>query len=88
MRADGLRQSIAGIKAIGGLGGGVIIMWMVYEYASFLLVEAGDNAPGGYGGAVANDWLNTGLDVVLPATFLGLVFFGLVASAIYSRRYV
>lgn len=87
MRARGLRQSIAGIKGIAGLAGGAIVIWIVYVYAGFLLVDAEDQAPGGFGGIVANEWLNVGLDVVLPATFVGLVLFGLIMDAVYSRRY-
>lgn len=87
MRARGLGQALEGVKAIGGLAGGAIVLWIVYQMAGVILTDAADRAPGGYGGAQANQWLNTGLDTVLPAAFLGLVFFGLVGSAILSRRY-
>jgi len=83
----GLEQALEGIKAVGGLAGGAVILWIVYEMASVVLVDAASRAPGGYGGSVANQWLNTGLDTVLPAAFLGLVFFGLVGRAVISRRY-
>lgn len=88
MQARGLGQALEGIKAIASLAGGAIVLYVVYSMANVILVDAADRAPGGYGGAVANDWINTGLDTVLPAVFLGLVFFGLVARAILSRRYV
>lgn len=87
MRVTGLRQSLEGIKALASLGGGAVMLWIVYEFAGVLLDQAAAKAPGGYGGTIANQWLNTGLDVVLPATFLGLMFFGLVAQAVLQRRY-
>lgn len=87
MRATGLPQPLEGIKAVGGLVAGAIVLWIVYEFAGVLLTDAAERAPGGYGGAVANDWLSTGLDTVLPLVFLMLVFFGLVATAVKSRRY-
>lgn len=86
MRTKGLRQSLEGIKAIASLGGGAIVLWLVYTIAGVLLADASDRAPGGYGGVEANEWISTGLDTILPAAFLLLVFFGLVASAILSRR--
>lgn len=88
MRARGLGQALEGIKAIASLAGGAVVMFVVYVFADTFLIQAKADAPGGYGGVVANEWLSTGLDTVLPATFLGLVFFGLVASAILSRRVV
>lgn len=87
MRATGLGQALEGVKAIASLAGGAVVLWIVYTIGSYYLDDAASNAPGGYGGAVANDWINVGLDQVLPATFLGLVFFGMVASAILSRRW-
>lgn len=87
MRATGLGQSLEFVKAIGSLGAGAVMLWIVYTYAGFVLPEARDRAPGGSGGVQANDWLQTGLDTALPGLFLGLVFFGLIASAIWSRRY-
>lgn len=80
----GLGQPIAAIKALGGLATGAIIIYIVYQFAGEFLPRARARAPGGYGGMVANDWLNTGLDSVLPATFLVLMFFGFVAWATYS----
>lgn len=87
MRHTGLGQALEGIKAVASLGGGAIVLWIVYWFGETILANAGDNAPGGGGGVVANDWINTGLDTVLPAAFLLLVFFGLVASAVLNRRY-
>jgi len=84
----GLDQALEGIKAVASLFGGAIVLWVVYEFAGVLLVDAKERAPGGSGGVTANDWLNTGLDTMLPLLFLGLVFFGLIASAILSRRYI
>lgn len=88
MQADGLGQALEGVKAFASLAGGAVVLWIVYTIAGVFLVDAKERAPGGYGGVVANDWINVGLDQVLPAAFLGLVFFGLVASAILSRRWV
>lgn len=85
MKTNGLHQSLEGIKAIASLGGGAIVIWLVYSIAGVIMTDAASRAPGGYGGKVANDWLSTGLDSVLPAAFVLLVFFGLVASAILSR---
>lgn len=85
MRARGLQQSLEGIKAIASLFGGAIVLWLVYEVAGLLLPGARDAAPGGLGGVKMNDWFTTGLDVGLPALFLGLVFFGLVATAVIAR---
>lgn len=87
MRASGLQQPLEGIKAIGSLAGGAIVLWIVYMFGSELLPDAKTSAPGGYGGLEANAWLNTGLDTVLPFLFLALVFFGLVMQAVMSRRY-
>jgi hypothetical protein len=86
--AAALNQPLEGMKALGGLAGAAIVLWIVYSFADVLLVDASNRAPGGYGGAVANQWLNTGLDTLLPALFLLLVFFGLVARAVIARRYV
>lgn len=83
----GLEQSLEGIKAIGSLAGGAIVIYVVYTIADVFLSDAGQQAPGGFGGQQANTWLNTGLDQVLPATFLLLAFFGLVARAVLSRGY-
>lgn len=87
MRARGLGQALEGIKAVGGLAGGAVVLWVVYSVAGVFLTDAAERAPGGYGGAQTNVWLNTGLDQVLPAAFVALVFFGLVASGVLSRRY-
>lgn len=87
MPAKQLNQALEGIKAIAGLGAGAIIIFVVYQFAGVVATDAAARAPGGYGGAEANDWLMTGLDIVLPATFVFLAFFGLLAAAIYSRRY-
>lgn len=88
MKVDGLGQALEGIKAIASLAGGAVMLWIVYVFGDQFLPDAASKAPGGYGGIVANGWLNTGLDTVLPLAFLGLVFFGLVASAILSREVV
>jgi len=85
MRA--LQQPLEGVKAIGGLAVGAIMTFIVYMFANQLLPEAADGAPGGQGGMIANQWINTGLDTVLPLLFLLLVFFGLVSKAVMSRRY-
>lgn len=87
MRATGLNQPLAGIKALGGLAVGSIVLYIVYTYANYILTDARERAPVGYGGRVANDWISTGLDIVLPATFLFLVFFGLISAGVLSRRY-
>ena len=84
-RATGLPQALEGIKAIGSLAGAAIILYVVYMFDSVLLDDAAAEAPGGYGGVVANEWLNAGLDTILPLTFLLLVFFGLVTRAIAAR---
>lgn len=85
MRADGLNQALEGIKVIASLGGAAIVLWVVYMFAEYLDL-ASTAAPGGYGGAEANAWLNIGLETILPATFLLLGFFGLIAQAILARR--
>lgn len=87
MQARSLNQSLEGIKAIASLGGGAIVIFVVYQYANAIHTDARARAPGGYGGVQANDWIGTGLDVVLPALFLFLVFFGLIMAGIKSRRY-
>lgn len=87
MRARALRQPLEGIKAIASLAGGAVVLWIVYEFGGRLLDDANASAPGGYGGAVTNTWINTGLDTILPLAFVGLVFFGLIAQAVFSRRY-
>lgn len=86
MRATGLGQALEGIKVIASLGGGAIVLYVVYEFA-VVLELARDEAPGGSGGLVANDWLNTGLDTVLPVALITLAFFGLVSQAILARRF-
>lgn len=86
MPTRGLNQALEGIKGIGSLAGGACVLWIVYTIAGVMLDDAGKRAPGGYGGIEANNWINTGLDQVLPATFLLLIFFGLVATAVLSRR--
>lgn len=87
MPATQLDQALEGVKAIAGLGAGAIIIFVVYRFAGVVLTDARSRAPGGYGGIRANDWIMTGLDIILPATFVFLVFFGLLAAAIFSRRY-
>lgn len=87
MRATSLDQPLEGIKAFASLAGGAIVLYVVYSFAGVFLDGARTNAPGGFGGVQANDWLTTGLDIVLPAMFVGMVFFGLIASAVYARRY-
>jgi len=86
MKHQGLDQALEGIKAVGSLAGGACVLWIVYTIAGVMLDDAAQRAPGGYGGVQANNWLNTGLDQVLPAVFLLLVFFGLVATAVLTRR--
>jgi len=88
MRARGLNQALEGIKAFGSLAGGAVVLYVVYTISDVFLTDAAERAPGGYGGIEANQWLNTGLDSVLPAALVLLVFFGLVSTAILSRRYV
>lgn len=88
MRAQGLGQALEGIKAFASLAGGAIVLWVVYAVAELLLPEADAGTPGGLGGAQMNDWFTTGLDSLLPALFLGLVFFGLIAAALRSRRFI
>ncbi len=83
----GLQQPLEGIKAIGGLAAGAIVIYIVTMFAEQLLPDAQAAAPGGYGGQQANQWLNTGLDTVLPLLFLFLVFFGLIAQGVFVRRY-
>jgi len=87
MPAQQLDQALEGIKAIGGLGAGAIVIFVVYRFAGVVLTDAAERAPGGYGGAIANDWIGQGLDIVLPSMFVFLAFFGLLAAAIFSRRY-
>lgn len=87
MRVSGLQQSLEGIKAIASLAAGAAVLYVVYTVAGVILPDAAQRAPGGYGGMQMNQWFNVGLDRVLPATFLALVFFGLVATAVLSRRY-
>lgn len=82
-----LRQPLEGIKALGSLAGGAIILWIVITFADYLLGDARTTAPGGYGGVIANNWLTTGVETVLPLLLLGLVFFGLIAQAVFRRRY-
>jgi hypothetical protein len=85
-RHDGLHQALEGIKAVASLVGGAAIIFVVYTVGRPFLNDAAANAPGGYGGAQTTVWLNTGLDRVLPAVFLFLVFFGLVAAGVLSTR--
>lgn len=82
----GLGQALEGIKAIGSLAAGAVVLWLVYAISDPLLAESRSRAPGGYGGLTGADWLSTGLDSILPAAFLLLVFFGLVATAALSRE--
>lgn len=70
------------MKGIAGLVGGAVVLWIVYEFASVFLPQARDNAPGGYGDVLMNNWFGVGLDTVLPLAFLGLFFFGMVAQGI------
>lgn len=83
-RHTGLDQALEGIKAIGSLAGGALILYIVYMFADVFLVDAANRAPGGYGGVEANTWLTTGADQILPAAFLLLVFFGLVARGVLA----
>jgi hypothetical protein len=85
--ARGLGQALEGIKAFASLGGGAVVLWIVYTFGGVLLPQAADRAPGGYGGVQMNQWFNTGLDTILPLVFLLLVFFGLVGRAVLARRY-
>jgi hypothetical protein len=85
--ARGLAQPLEGIKALGAAAGGAIILWIVITFKGELLVDARASAPGGSGGVVANQWLTTGVEVVLPLLFLLLIFFGLIAQAVLNRRY-
>lgn len=87
MPAQQLNQALEGIKFFAGLGAGAIVLFVVYMFASVIHADARARAPGGYGGVQANDWISTGLDTVLPAAFLLLGVFGLLATAILSRRY-
>lgn len=82
----GLGQALDGIKAIGSLPAGAVVLYVVYRASAFFLDDASARAPGGYGGAQTNVWLNTGLDQVLPVAFLFLAFFGLVAAGVLSGR--
>lgn len=86
-RHEGLNQSLEGIKALASIPAGAICLYVAYEVTGVFLDDAASRAPGGYGGAQANVWINTGLDQVLPVAFLLLVFFGLVMSGVLSRRY-
>lgn len=87
MPAKQLDQALEGIKAIAGLGAGAIIIFVVYQFAGVVHADARARAPGSYGGMQANEWISTGLDIVLPSMFVFLAFFGLLAAAIFSRRY-
>lgn len=87
MQAQQLDQALEGIKAIGGLAAGSIVIYIAYVYSSVIHTDARARAPGGYGGMIANDWITTGLTFILPATLVFLAFFGLLVRAIYSRRY-
>lgn len=87
MQARALQQPLEGIKAIGGVVGGAVVVYVVYVFASVIHSDARARAPGGYGGVVANDWISIGLDTVLPATFIFLTLFGLIASGVFARRY-
>ena len=88
MRAEGLGQSLEFIKALGSLAIGALLLFIVYTIANIWMADARAYAPGGSGGLIANDWLATGLDLVLPATFLFLVFFGLIGKALLSGRVI
>lgn len=86
-RYRGLGQALEGLKALGSLVGGSVVLYVVYTVAGVFLDDAASQAPGGYGGAQTNVWINTGLDQVLPIAFLMLAFFGLVAAGVLSRGY-
>lgn len=86
-RHEGLQQALEGIKGIASLAGGAVVLYVVYTITGVFLDDAASRAPGGYGGAQTNVWINTGLDQVLPVAFLLLVFFGLVAAGVLSRGY-
>jgi len=83
-RLDGLHQALEFIKATAALGGGAVMLWIVYEVGDLVLPWALQYTPGGYGGVQMNDWFKIGLDVVLPATFLFLAFFYLVARGVVN----
>lgn len=80
----GLDQALEGIKAVASFVAGAVMLYIVYTTADVFLVDANNRAPGGFGGAEANAWINTGLDQVLPAAFVLLIFFGLVARGVIA----
>lgn len=80
----GLRQPMEGIRMLGGLAAGAVVLAIVYLFANEYLVMAKNEAPGGYGDHAANAWINTGLDVVLPGAFLALAFFGFVSYSVFQ----
>jgi len=87
MELNGLHQALEGMKAIGSLAVGAVVLYVGCVITGVFLEDAAARAPGGYGGAQTNAWLTTGLDQVVPVAFLFLVFFGLVAAGVLSRRY-
>lgn len=82
-----LGQALGFIKLVASLGGGAIMVWVVWQVGYPLLDDAKAAAPGGYGGLIANDWIRTGMEV-LPILFLALAFFGFIALAVYQREVV
>lgn len=82
-----LGQAIGFIKMVASLLGGAIVLWVFWDPFYMILDTAKDNAPGGYGGMEANQWLRTGSEQ-LPIVFLLLAFFGFISLAVYQRRYV
>jgi hypothetical protein len=74
--------AMEGIKLVASLAAGAVVIAIVYQFAIYLEL-ASKHTTHGLGGAQTNQWLNTGLDVVLPGAFLGLTFFGFVSYAVY-----
>lgn len=86
MAAARLGQALGFVKLTASLLGGAVILWMFYPALFMILDEAKAQAPGGYGGLEANQWLRTGAEQ-LPTVFLLLAFFGYVSLAVFQRRY-
>lgn len=81
-----LGQAIGFVRLVASLFGGAILLWMFWEPFDMIMDTAERDAPGGYGGVEANEWLRLGSEQ-LPVVFLLLGFFGFIALAVFQRRY-
>lgn len=84
LRGDDRALTMSFVKLLASLGVGAAIIYAVYRATDPLLADAREAAPGGMGGMAANQWFETGLDI-LPGIFLFCAFFGFLVIAVYER---